>query len=559
MRQKATIASSLIVLFVVTSLITTVKVAASVTWSEQLGELPTYEFFDGYPSVTQLANGTIYVVWSREVKGIPKIFYMTSQDRGQTWSEEMNLTDKYDEYKDIKPSITQITNGTIWVVWSSNRPPPAPPPEPDFSIDASPKDLTIPQGGSDNSTIIITSLRNFSEPVNLSVIMKPDNVTTTLNPDHVTPPPNGTAYSNLTITVEPTATPGNYTLVVMGEGGRKKHFVDLALEITESSALGHESTSSPISQDDPGSLEKDSLYYKTSNDGGTTWSNASQLEPTSTSNDRSPSIIQDMNGTLWIAWGSDRGGNQEIFYKISSDGESSWSEAHFLTTHPDPDRSPSITQTMDGRIWVTWSSYRTGYSEIFYKTYNGTSWSNATQLTNSTDIDTSSSILQTFDGTIWVFWSSCEDQINAEADIFYKYSYDNGASWSDRIQFTTDANEDTWPSTTQTRDSKIWVVWTTNRTDNYDLFYRTSLVGDITGPEDPPGSGEYPPDGTVDTCDLAFVCNAYGDKEGDPDWNESKIADITGRENPPASRRFPPDGVIDIYDLAIVSKNYGTS
>jgi len=551
MHQKVTAVLSLIIL-IVTLLTTAIEPVVAVTWSEQLGELPTYETLDVFPSITQIANGTIYIVWSREVKSDPKIFYMISSDRGDTWSEEMNLTDKYDEYKDTNPSITQTTNGTIWVAWSSNRPPPAPPPEPDFSIDAFPKDITIPQGGSDNSTIIITSLENFSEPVNLSIIMKPDNVTTTLDPDQITPPPNGTANSTLTTLVEPTATPGNYRLVVMGESGRKKHLVDLALEITESSALGHESISSPISQAEPESPEKDSLYYKTSHDGGTTWSNAVQLEPTSTSNDRSPSIIQDMNGTLWIAWGSDRGGNQEILYKNSSDGGSSWSEAQFLTTHPEPDRSPSITQTMDGRIWVTWSSYRTGYSEIFYKTYNGTSWSNATQLTNSTYIDTSPSILQTFDETIWVFWSSCEDQTTAKADIFYKYSSDNGANWSNRIQFTTHPSEDTWPSTTQTRDLKIWVVWTSNRTGNYDLFYKTSLAGDITGPTDEP-------DGVVDDYDLTFVCNAYGDSEGDPSWNESEVADITGPESPPASRRFPPDGVIDIYDLATVCKSYGTT
>lgn len=551
MHQKVTAVLSLIIL-IVTLLATAIEPVVAVTWSEQLHELPTYETLDCFPSITQIANGTIYIVWSRVVNSNPKIFYMTSSGCGDTWAEEMNLTDKYDEYKDTNPSITQTMNGTIWVVWSSNRPPPSPPPEPDFSIDASPKNLTIPKGDSHNSTIIVTSLEDFSEPVGLSVMYKPENVTTTLDPNSVTPPPNGTANSTLTVSVDTTATPGNYTLIVMGGGDGKKRMVNLALEITESSTLGHESTSSTISQVDSESLETNSLYYKTSHDGGTTWSNAVQLEPTSTSNDRSPSIIQDMNSTLWIAWESDRSGNPEILCKNSSDGGSSWSEAHFLTTDPEPDRSPSITQTMDGRIWVTWSSYRTGYSEIFYKTYNGTSWSNTAQLTDSTYIDNSPSILQTFDETMWVFWSSCEDQTTAEADIFYKYSSDNGANWSDRIQFTTHPSEDTWPSTTQTRDLKIWVVWTSNRTGNYDLFYKNSLAGDITGPTDEP-------DGIVDNYDLTFVCNAYGDSEGDSSWNESEVADITGPESPPDSRRFPPDGVIDIHDLATVCKSYGTT
>lgn len=550
MHQKTIATLSLITLLSLTLLPAIVEPSVSVTWSERLGELPTREFFDGFPAIAQLANGTICVVWTRDVMGRLKIFYTISSDYGGTWVEEMNLTNKYDEYKDTSPSITQTSNGTVWLVWSSNRPPPTPPPEPDFSMDASPKELTIPKGSSDNSTIIVTSLEDFSEPVNLSVIIKPDNVTTTLSPDQVTPPPNGTVNSTLTVTVETTATPGNYTIIVDGKGGGRKHHVLLDLEITESSTLGQESTSSKVLPDESESTETDSLHYRISHDGGTTWSNATELEPTSSGNDLKPSIIEDMNGTLWIVWGSDRTGNQEIFYMNSSDGGSSWSDAYLLTDHPAPDRAPSITQTMDGQIWVTWNSYRFSDSEILYKTYNGTSWSNATRLTNSTNSDTSPSIVQTFDGTIWIFWSSCENQIDAKADIFYKYSSDHGTNWSDKFQFTTHTEEDTWPSTTQTRNLEIWVVWTANRTGNYDLFYRTSLAGDITGPANEP-------DGVVDEYELASVCNAYGDKEGAPSWNESKIADITGPETPLGCRRFPPDGVIDIYDLSAIGRNYG--
>jgi len=550
MHQKAKIASSLITLFIVTLLTTTIKPAAAVIWSEQLGTLPTYECFDGHPSITQLANGTIYVVWTRDVMGNPKIYYSTSSDHGDTWSEEMNLTDTYAECKDMNPSIAQAVNGAIWVAWSSNRPPIPPPPEPDFSIDASPKNLTIPQGYSDTSTIVITSLNNFNDPVALTVPIKPDNVTTTLNPDQLTPPPNGTANSTLTILVETTATPGNYTLVVMGKGGGKSHSVQLSLEITESS--GGESGEATFSQTSPSESTEDyEIFYKCSSDGGATWSDDVQFTDNAV-HDLNPSIIQTVNGTLWIFWQSNMTGNQEIFYTTSSDDGSSWSEAQGLTVDSNPDRAPSAIQTVDGRIWVAWSSYRTGYFEIFYKTYNGSSWSNATRLTNSTNIDTSPSILQTFDGTIWLFWSSCENSAQATTEIFYKCSSDGGATWSDDVQFTDNADEDTWASTTQTDDLKIWVLWASNRTGNFDLFYRTSLVGDITGP-----SSE--PDGVVDNYDLIFVCNAYGDKEGDTGWNERKIADITGPENPPFSRRFPPNGVVDVYDLAAVGKNYGAT
>jgi len=81
------------------------------------------------------------------------------------------------------------------------------------------------------------------------------------------------------------------------------------------------------------------------------------------------------------------------------------------------------------------------------------------------------------------------------------------------------------------------------------------VMGDFTGPENPPGSGQYPPDLVVDIYDLAAVGKAYGSTPGSPTWNED--ADMTGPENPPASGQYPPDNIVDIYDLALVGKNYG--
>ncbi|TET18875.1 hypothetical protein E3J74_08840 [Candidatus Bathyarchaeota archaeon] len=82
-----------------------------------------------------------------------------------------------------------------------------------------------------------------------------------------------------------------------------------------------------------------------------------------------------------------------------------------------------------------------------------------------------------------------------------------------------------------------------------------SIMGDITGPENPPASGEYPPDGRVDGWDMTALSKAYGSTSGSSNWNED--ADMTGPENPPASGQYPPDGVVDGWDMTLASKNYG--
>jgi len=91
-------------------------------------------------------------------------------------------------------------------------------------------------------------------------------------------------------------------------------------------------------------------------------------------------------------------------------------------------------------------------------------------------------ILQDNNGTIWIFWSAnLSDQSDAD-DVYYDQSLDNGASWEGNVHLIDHVAEDWGPATTQSIDSRIWVVWTSNRSDsggNWDLYYKTSLVHNV--------------------------------------------------------------------------------
>ena len=108
----------------------------------------------------------------------------------------------------------------------------SPPPAPDFSISASPTSLTIQQGSSGTSTITITSINGFNQPVQLSVSGAPSGVTATLNPQQVTPPAGGSTTSTLTVSVAMSATPGSYPLIVTGISGPLTRNTYISLEIT---------------------------------------------------------------------------------------------------------------------------------------------------------------------------------------------------------------------------------------------------------------------------------------------------------------------------------------
>jgi hypothetical protein len=184
-----------------------------------------------------------------------------------------------------------------------------------------------------------------------------------------------------------------------------------------------------------------------------TWSDETRLT-THEGWDLRPSILQMNDGRIWVVWESDRNGNWDIFYAIHN---LSWSDPMPLITNPNRDISASLMQTNDGTIWLFWSSNRTGNFELFCKnsSNNGWSWSNATQLTEDSGHDFAPSTIQTANGTIWVVWQS--NRYNGY-DLLYKTSND-GWSWSNATRLTTNVYNDEYPSITQTRDGTIWVVW----------------------------------------------------------------------------------------------------
>ena len=215
------------------------------------------------------------------------------------------------------------------------------------------------------------------------------------------------------------------------------------------------------------------------------WSSDTQLTFVSPPWDETPSVMQASDGTIWVVWSSDREGvgKNELYYKTSSDNGFSWSGDIRLTTSPSIDSRPSVMQASDGTIWVVWSSYRTHDFEIYYKTSsdNGFSWSADTQLTTYSGRDVDPHITQLIDGRIWVIWHR---DFEGNFDLFYKTSSDNGVSWSDEERLTTNPSWDICPSITQTWDGMIWVVWSSYRTGDFEIFYKTSSDNGLSWSDD---------------------------------------------------------------------------
>jgi len=145
------------------------------------------------------------------------------------------------------------------------------------------------------------------------------------------------------------------------------------------------------------------------------------------------------------------------------------------------------------------------------ETFNVTVYANATDIT----ILTVNSLLNGTGATLTFTWNTTG---------FAKGNY------------TINAVADTIPGETDTVDN--------NFTDGCVIV---SIVGDITGPEDPLGSGKKPPDGVVDMRDVGLVARYFGETVPPA----PAICDLTG---PTYS---VPDGQIDMRDVGLVARHFG--
>jgi hypothetical protein len=88
-----------------------------------------------------------------------------------------------------------------------------------FSLSVDPSALTIPPGGSDVSTVTVTSTGGFSAPVTLGCDSGPAGITCGFDSNPVTPLPNNSATSTLTVSVDPGVPNGGYDFNVNGTSG----------------------------------------------------------------------------------------------------------------------------------------------------------------------------------------------------------------------------------------------------------------------------------------------------------------------------------------------------
>ncbi len=308
--------------------------------------------FDTTPAALQASNGTLWVVWDSDRLVQNQIFFKTYN--GTTWTSPKNLTWGPSFQNNQQPSIAQLANGTIILAWSNNQ-------TGHFNLWY--KTLTgnvwsasyqftesCPGCGKVFLAGDLASRMVLGTDGTLWVFWERDTFSSScpiLNAckQIFYKTLKGNVWSgDVQVTVDPTfnTVPG---VAVVKDG---------SLRLTYSKFIAKGPAYS--------------IFYRTFN--GTQWS--SEVPLTSSNFDLDSDIVQDRNGTLWLFWARDLtvGPSSfltKLFYKFSPDGGLTWSPDTQLTfTSGSNDDDPFPVQARDRSLWIFYDSDFLASVDIWY-------------------------------------------------------------------------------------------------------------------------------------------------------------------------------------------------
>jgi hypothetical protein len=157
------------------------------------------------------------------------------------------------------------------------------------------------------------------------------------------------------------------------------------------------------------------IFYKKSTDGGASW--ITKRLTFNSGNSFFPVIATDTNNHIHVVWFDYSPGNAEIYYKKSTNGGTSWTTKR-LTFNSSLSMLPVIATDSSNRIHVTWKDDRPGNNEIYYKrsTNGGISWATKRLTYNSGGSDFPALALGS-NSHIHVVW---EDDTPGNGEIYYR-------------------------------------------------------------------------------------------------------------------------------------------
>lgn len=178
------------------------------------------------------------------------------------------------------------------------------------------------------------------------------------------------------------------------------------------------------------------------------------------SRDEYPTISADRKGNIWIAWCSDRDGDNNIYARRWNGKR--WSKPIPITKDKGDDYSPDMVVDKKGNLWVTWVTNRNGNYDIYARYYDGHNWSKPMPVTTFEEDDMHPAIAVDRQDRIWITWYTWLPYkgVSRDRDVFVSY-YD-GEIWSERVRVNPlkpEVEDHTDPDICIDGLGNVWISW----------------------------------------------------------------------------------------------------
>lgn len=185
-------------------------------------------------------------------------------------------------------------------------------------------------------------------------------------------------------------------------------------------------------------------------------------------------ITAGAGGLVHTVWWDKRDGNNEIYYKRSTNNGITWGSDTRLTNDPGYSISPSIAE-FGTNIHVVWLDYRDNADgEIYYKrsTNSGVTWTSDIRLTTDTYRSEEPSLCVTGSYLHLVYRDSRDGFPNGE--IYYVRSTDNGITWEPEVRLSFESSHNSQYPSVAVSGTTVHVIWDDWRDGLPEIYYARS-------------------------------------------------------------------------------------